>query len=175
MPTRLRITVKDFLFLTAVLSSVAIESDEAGGLCGEGSKSCVAPVEIAGIPSGNAEAEPPAATDRGRWSGGRRKKRGRRVGFSHEDITGDDALRPFLQAFRDSLSGRAEDAGFATEQEQVPDPDPLSDTNSWTSAPEERNKVIYMDTCLTNLRDSWHLESPASFFELHSLFATVSL
>ena len=34
----------------------------------------------------------------------------RRVGFSHEDVSGDESLRPFLSTFKESLAKGAEDA-----------------------------------------------------------------
>ena len=36
--------------------------------------------------------------------------RTRRVGFSHEDVLGEESLRPFLSSFRESLAKGAEDA-----------------------------------------------------------------
>lgn len=36
-------------------------------------------------------------------------RRTRRVSFSHEDISGDESLRPFLATFRESLAKGAED------------------------------------------------------------------
>lgn len=37
-------------------------------------------------------------------------RRTRRVGFSHEDVSGDESLRPFLSTFRESLAKGDEDA-----------------------------------------------------------------
>lgn len=39
-----------------------------------------------------------------------RRKRSRRVAYSHEDISANEGLQPLLTAFRESLSGRTERA-----------------------------------------------------------------
>lgn len=121
MPARRprRLAVVGLVSLTAAeLFSGAYTSNEGfitEGLCGEESAICTAPGEISSVSS--ATNDLPIAKTEGKWARGKRPKRRRRVGFSHEDVAGDEFLRPFVQAFRDSLSGSAKGAGFTAEQD----------------------------------------------------------
>ncbi|CAM9247898.1 unnamed protein product, partial [Hapterophycus canaliculatus] len=112
------------VLLAAILSSGTCESDDgflAGNLCdGKESSLCVAPGELSDISSHN-EVELPTASGNSRWTRGSSRKRKRRVGFSHEDMIGDESFRPFLQTFRDSLSGKAEDTTAYTAGQEVLD------------------------------------------------------
>ncbi|CAM9150627.1 unnamed protein product, partial [Scytosiphon promiscuus] len=92
----------------------------AGNLCsGEESGLCVAPGELSHAVAPTDKGKLPAASRKKRWARESSRKRKRRVGFSHEDMTGDESFRPFLQTFRNSLSGTAKDttAGTARQEE----------------------------------------------------------
>lgn len=118
MPTR-RFSIGGLVCLAAALSIVADELGgelRAGNLCREESASCLALDDLSGIPSPDND-ELPRAGSTGRWAERRSNKRRRRVGFSHEDVAGDESLQPFLQAFKDSLSGTRKDVASQVEQE----------------------------------------------------------
>ncbi|CAN0143713.1 unnamed protein product [Ectocarpus sp. 6 AP-2014] len=114
-----RYSIGGLVCLAAALSSVADEPGrelQAGNLCGEESASCLALDDLSGIPSPDKD-ELPRAGSTGRWAERRSNKRRRQVGFSHEDVAGDESLQPFLQAFKDSLSGTRKDVASQVEQE----------------------------------------------------------
>lgn len=142
------LAVKGLIFLTAALSSGAYESDEgllpgSGDICAEDSTACVAPGGSPGVSS--VKNEMPTARTKGKWVGGGRGKRRRRVGFSHEDVASDASLRPFLQTFRDSLSGlNKKDVVDTAAREQVSAP---SAVDTWTPAAQERNEVFFQEQC----------------------------
>ncbi|CAM9243846.1 unnamed protein product [Ectocarpus sp. 12 AP-2014] len=128
--------------LASGLSSFADEPGgelQAGNLCREESALCLAPGDLSGIPSPDRD-EFPRAGSAGRWAEGRSNKRRRRVGFSHEDVAGDESLQPFLQAFKDSLSGTRKDVESQVEQE-----DSVPATNQRVSSVAgEANEVTTM-------------------------------
>lgn len=140
MPTR-RLAVVGLISLTgAELFSGAYASHEGfitEGLCGEESAACAAPGEISDISSAT-DGLPPAKTER-KWARGKREKRRRRVGFSHEDVAGDESLRPFVQAFRDSLSGNEKGVSVSAEQDVS---ELLTDKKTSMPAAEEGDEVM---------------------------------
>lgn len=138
------LVVRGLVFVTAALSSGAYESDEGllpGSLCAEDSTACVSPGESPDISS--VKDEMPIARTKGMWAEGSSRKRRRRVGFSHEDVASDESLRPFLQTFRDSLSGKAKDASYTAAGEEVSAP--LSAADTWIPAAEEGYEVIFQE------------------------------
>lgn len=70
-----------------------------------------------------------------------RKRKGRRVGFSHRDVSGDDSRKPYLDAFRYSL----------LEQAQIPVESPSETRARAEMARDEevRNDVILTRGCST--------------------------
>lgn len=142
MPTR-HLAVIGLISLAADLSSGVYASNEAlitGGLCGEESEACVTPGEISDASLATAVDLPAGNTE---WATGTRQKRRRRVGFSHEDVVRDESLRPFVQAFKDSLSGSEQRAGLTAEQE-------VSEllTGKDTSIPAEEGDEVMCATTL---------------------------
>lgn len=112
------------------------EGFETEALCGEVSAACAAPGEILDVSSATDDVS--IGHTKGKRAGGKREKRRRRVGFSHEDVAGDESLQPFLQAFRDSLSGSEKATGFDEEQD-FPGLLPAKDTS--ISPAEEGDEV----------------------------------
>lgn len=70
-----------------------------------------------------------------------RYQRRRRVGFSHEDVSADESLRPFLAAFRSALSGNANDAVGSAEMYS----ESSSDSDTSTRADGHEVKVNVPD------------------------------
>lgn len=139
------LAVRWLVFLTVALSSGTYESDEgflpgSGSICAEDSTACVAP------PGGNpgissVKDDMSAAKTKGRRAVGSRRGRKRRVGFSHQDVASDESLRPFLQAFRNSLSGRSDkDAVDIAAREEG---SAYSTADNWTPVTKEGHEVIF--------------------------------
>lgn len=141
MPSR-GLAVVGLVSLTgAALCSGASASNDGfitEGLCGEESAACVAPGEVSDVSW--ATDDSPTAKTEGKRAQGKRKKRRRRVGFSHEDVAGDESLRPFVQAFRDSLSGNEKGVGDTAEQDV---PGLLSGKDTSIPAAEDVEEVIF--------------------------------
>lgn len=105
MPTSYRLATVVFL---AALSGGVCHGDEAIAakeFCAEGA--CPTSSTWSDTSAKSTNPELPQAGLAGRDAQARRT---RRVGFSHEDISGDESLRPFLSTFRESLAKGAEDA-----------------------------------------------------------------
>ena len=150
MQTR-RLAVVGLVSLTAAeLFSGACASNEglaSDGLCGEESAACAAPGDISGVFSAT-EGLPIAKTE-GERAGGKRPRRRRRVGFSHEDVAGDESLRPFVQSFRDSLSANVKGTGFTAERDGSEE---MAAKDTSIPAAEEEHEVG--DMCRTTADNS---------------------
>lgn len=138
------LALRGSVILATALSSGAYEWDEGllpgrGSICSEDSAACVAPGGDPGISSDKDDMS--TARTKGGWAGGGSRKRRRRVGFSHEDVATDEYLRPYLQAFRYSLSvPREKDAADTAAREGVTAHSPA---DIWIPAAEEKREVIF--------------------------------
>lgn len=137
--------MRGLIFLTIVLSGGAYESDEGlpqatGSICAEDSTACVAPPGGGSPGVSSVKDDMSTARTKGRRAAGSRRRRKRRVGFSHQDIASDESLRPLLQTFRDSLSGRSEKDAVDTAAREEGATHSAADT--WTPMAEEGHEVI---------------------------------
>lgn len=161
MPTN-HLAVAGLIFLTAAAVSRRVYASKEGilaaGLCGEESRACAATGGISDL-SSVIDDLPKAKTEE-RWAGGKKGKRKRQVGFSHEDVAGDEFLRPFVQVFRDSLSGSAKGNDLRAPQDAS---ELMSAKDTSIPAAAEGDEVMVRDNSAD--KGIRCLELPATFFE----------